>query len=57
MYLPPWFAAALAALNGATSPTPGASPDQPAPVYMATDGQLFMSVDKIEEGAVARLVK
>lgn len=57
MYLPPWFAAALAALNSATPGTSGARPDQPDPVHMATDGQLFLSVDKIEEGAIARLVK
>ncbi|CAK9785712.1 unnamed protein product [Cutaneotrichosporon oleaginosum] len=52
MYLPPWFAAAIAAFNGAAP-----RPDQPAPVFMATDDQLFMTVDKLEEGAVARLVK
>ncbi|BEJ12707.1 hypothetical protein CspHIS471_0211670 [Cutaneotrichosporon sp. HIS471] len=60
MYLPPWLAASLATLNIATSDTPdivASIPDQPAPVYMATDGQLFMNVDKVEEGAVARLVK
>ncbi|GMK59028.1 hypothetical protein CspeluHIS016_0700430 [Cutaneotrichosporon spelunceum] len=58
MHLPPWLAASMAALNAATHSRTSGTDDTLEPVYMATDGGLFMTVDADEgEGAVARLVK
>lgn len=71
MYLPPWLATSLAALNIASSPSPyvgnplvGSDVTEglarPDPVYMVAqseDGDRFMSVSKVKEGATAQLVK